>query len=398
MAFYRVFRAEMLSLLKKNKKSIMENLINRLVIRNFKSIQHIDLPCKRVNVFIGAPNVGKSNILEAIGLLGFGYSQNEEKYLSDLIRYESLGDLFFEKQKKRVISVETNLGSASFWKEQDEYHFFVTDSKTNSISFDKKYNKLPFLKREIEKYLKKNVETGNHTFDSDNWRGLGVYYETIETDGVTNLTFETSRYNSIVKKYEFVKNAPKNGEIDDFLRPPHGHNLFSIIANNKEIWKEAKDRFEKYKLNLVYKQHENTFEIQKNVDGFVTDYPYENMADTLQRIIFYLAAIESNKNSVLVFEELEAHAFPPYTAELADRIALDDENQYFLTTHSPYLLNTLLSALGEDELNLVLVYYEDYETKVKALSQEEIKEAISDNFNLFFNLDKFLYAKEELHD
>jgi AAA15 family ATPase/GTPase len=94
----------------------MENPINRLVIRNFKSIQHMDMPCKRVNVFIGAPNVGKSNILEAIGLLGFGYSQNQEKYLSDLVRYESLGDLFFEKQKNKVISVETNLGTSFVWK------------------------------------------------------------------------------------------------------------------------------------------------------------------------------------------------------------------------------------------------------------------------------------------
>lgn len=382
----------------------MENLINRLVIRNFKSIQHIDLPCKRVNVFIGEPNVGKSNILEAIGLLGFGYSQNQYKYLSDLIRYESVGDLFFEKQKKRIISIETDLGSASFWKEQDIYHIF-TDYKLKNFDFFNQPVRLPsLLKREIHKYYNKDDFRKNigseiyNTFDIDELPFVGAHHHVVANNGEGYAHIETEEYQSIVKKYEFIKNTPKNSEIDDFLRPPHGHNLFSIIANNKEIWKEAKDRFEKYKLNLVYKQHENTFEIQKNIDGFVTDYPYENMADTLQRIIFYLAAIESNKNSVLVFEEPEAHAFPPYTAELADRIALDDENQYFLTTHSPYLLNTLLSALGEDELNLVLVYYEDYETKVKPLSQEEIKEAISDNFNLFFNLDKFLYAKEELHD
>jgi AAA15 family ATPase/GTPase len=182
------------------------------------------------------------------------------------------------------------------------------------------------------------------------------------------------------------------------LLPPHGHNLFPIIANNKEIWKEAKDRFEKYKLNLVYKQHENTFEIQKNVEGFVTDYPYENMADTLQRIIFYLTAIESNKNSVLVFEEPEAHAFPPYTRELAERIALDDENQYFLTTHSPYLLNTLLSAgeLGNEHLNLVVVYYEDYETKVKVLTPEEVKYAAYLNDDVFFNLSKFIPSSDHV--
>ncbi|RLF84116.1 hypothetical protein DRN48_06315, partial [Thermococci archaeon] len=47
-------------------------MIKTLTIKNFKSIKSLKLDCKRVNVFIGKPNVGKSNILEAIGILSFG--------------------------------------------------------------------------------------------------------------------------------------------------------------------------------------------------------------------------------------------------------------------------------------------------------------------------------------
>ena len=46
------------------------NFLNWVDIKNFKSIKDLHLDCKRVNVFIGKPNVGKSNILEGWGYWG----------------------------------------------------------------------------------------------------------------------------------------------------------------------------------------------------------------------------------------------------------------------------------------------------------------------------------------
>ena len=46
-------------------------MIETLEITNFKSVKRLTLPCKRFNIFIGEPNTGKSNILEALGLLSF---------------------------------------------------------------------------------------------------------------------------------------------------------------------------------------------------------------------------------------------------------------------------------------------------------------------------------------
>ena len=59
-------------------------------------------------------------------------------------------------------------------------------------------------------------------------------------------------------------------------------------------------------------------------------------------MVFYMAAIESNRNATLVFEEPEAHAFPYYIKHLAECIALDEnKNQYFIATHNPYLLTAI---------------------------------------------------------
>ena len=84
-------------------------------------------------------------------------------------------------------------------------------------------------------------------------------------------------------------------------------------------------------------------EILKEFEDIIVSYPYQLSSDTLRRIIFYMAAILSNKDSVLIFEEPESHAFPYYTKYLAELIALDErKNQYFMSTHNPYFLLPLL--------------------------------------------------------
>ncbi|MCS6962894.1 AAA family ATPase [Thermoflexus sp.] len=47
--------------------------ISYLEIRNFKSIKELRIDCRRVNLFIGPPNTGKSNLLEALGGFSLPY-------------------------------------------------------------------------------------------------------------------------------------------------------------------------------------------------------------------------------------------------------------------------------------------------------------------------------------
>jgi predicted ATPase len=43
-------------------------MISKVSISNYKSIQQLEIPLSKVNVFIGENGSGKSNILEAIGM------------------------------------------------------------------------------------------------------------------------------------------------------------------------------------------------------------------------------------------------------------------------------------------------------------------------------------------
>jgi len=81
-------------------------------------------------------------------------------------------------------------------------------------------------------------------------------------------------------------------------------------------------------------------------------------------LIFHLTAIHSNADSIIAFNEPEARAFPYYTKELAESISLDDQgNQYFITTHNPYFLTSILDKTKENEVHINVTYMENFETK-----------------------------------
>lgn len=77
-------------------------MISRVSIANYKSIREIDFAARRVNVFIGEPNSGKSNLLEAIGLM----SPPALESLLPAFRIEQVADLFADQDVTRDITVK----------------------------------------------------------------------------------------------------------------------------------------------------------------------------------------------------------------------------------------------------------------------------------------------------
>jgi AAA15 family ATPase/GTPase len=152
--------------------------------------------------------------------------------------------------------------------------------------------------------------------------------------------------------------------------------------------------FERYGQKLNLRIDERKLEVIKDQDGMTYSYPYSSVADTLQRIIFYLAAIESNDDAVLLFEEPEAHSFPVYVARLGRRIAESRNNQFFIDTHSPYLVTEILERMLPDEtaageLAIFAAYYHDHQTKLHQLSDDEVRSIWEDGIDVFYNMKRF---------
>ncbi len=341
------------------------NFLNWVEIKNFKSIKDLRLECKRVNVFIGKPNVGKSNILEGLGLLGADYSV--DKFMNGFVRYKELKQLFYDNDWDRKIQLYSDKITALL-------------STAIEVGVDLEFYSFPKYIPDID-----TRKIRDAILDSG-----GALYKLKHNGEMKDAQRSYQRNSSPYKKYDFINLDTFSDTFRAFLLPPYGNNLFNVVDKSNNLKEEFGRLFRQQGLDFVLSRDEQLFELQRKDGFYVIKYPFFSIADTFRRFMFYITAIESNKNSVIIFEEPEVHSFPPYTQDIAYRMIYSEENQFFVSTHSPYLLQTLVSNLSDDQLNVYVTYYENYETKVKALTPEELGFVQEYSTDVFFNLDRFV--------
>ncbi|GAB4013477.1 ATP/GTP-binding protein [Spirosoma migulaei] len=348
------------------------NFLNWVEIKNFKSIKDLRLDCKRVNVFIGKPNVGKSNILEGLGLLGIEYS--DQIFLKNLIRYREIRHLFYENNNELTIAVKTDKCVAYLKQKRDsvsEYEYY-SQGDIKNLGSEQGYDNV----RDASKFQPEKFD-------------FVVSKEGIFNKELANKGFDFEQIHAI-KKYDFMNLEKVDTPFSQWLLPPNGSNLFNVVDRRDDLKEEFGRLFREQGLEFVLDREAQAFELQRRAGYYVYKFDYYTIADTFRRFMFYITAIESNKNAVIVFEEPEVHSFPPYTQEMAYRMIYDEDNQYFISTHSPYLLHTLIENLEDDQLNVYITYYENYETKAHALTTENLRDILDFGTDVFFNLDKFI--------
>ncbi len=318
--------------------------IKHIEITNFKSIKHLEInDCNKINVFIGMPNAGKSNILEALGLFGMISKQNNI-LLENLVRFKNSSELFFEENITQNIIV--------------------------------KINQIPLILLSIEA----QEQRGKNYSKISNVIKFDVEILSYGSDSMIPL-----------KKYLFKEQYLKLSFNKDSLDYPNGNNLVQIISSNPVLRKEVNKLFHENNLKLLIEKRTNELKIFKEYkDGTVFTLPYELIADTLQRLIFYKAAIMSNQDSALLFEEPEAHCFEPYILEFTNAVKYDEnDNQFFIVTHSEFILQEFLrDEESKKNTNIYLVNNIDGETKVKLLAKNNNDDVYEFGMNPFFNFEK----------
>ncbi len=104
-------------------------MIKRLVIKRFKSIKQITLNCKRINIFIGKPDTGKSNILEVIGFLRHFYYGD----LSRFVRLSSMLDLFYYRNTSKPIEITVDDKTVKVYRAGDVFIEKLYDKETETV-------------------------------------------------------------------------------------------------------------------------------------------------------------------------------------------------------------------------------------------------------------------------
>ena len=351
-------------------------MFDHLEIKNFKSVEHIALNCRRVNVLIGEPNTGKSNILEALGLISYVGHSEDPADLQDFARYDDISNLFYDGDPSKTIEI-TLLREEPFGNEHQKQQWDQLQLQFFEGGFDGVVEE-SWLIRDQSSAVTDSGKLQLCTI-------LGDYQ---------SLNVQRSPYGGGPVDYcRFYRFAPKSTfpeKASNFLLPPSGANLLSLLLQDRELRAEVNEPFLSRGLRLGLRPQENKIEVVKHFEDVIISHPYHLASDTFQRLVFYMAALRTNSDSVLVFEEPEAHAFPYYTKYLAENIALDERgNQYFISTHNPYFLLPVLEKTLADNIAVFITYYEDYQTKVRQMSPNDL-ERISDDIDVFSNIEMFL--------
>ena len=350
-------------------------MIEKLEISNFKSIERLELDCRRVNVFIGEPNTGKSNILEALGLISYVAHSDEWNELGEFVRFDNLTNLFNSMNLGEPLKIVAD-GEFSLNLSHDNGRFegWVGLEHDSGSSGYRLSDSNGFL--EIETFIRSHNP------------GLGTRLAVPVVIDLLSKPVEEA-----ATKYKFYRFAPRAtfpNRVSGSLAPPSGSNLLTILATNRDVTELASLIFGTRQLRLNMRAHEDKLEIVRDLKFVLGSDPYHLTSDTFQRLVFHMAALESNSDACIVFEEPEAHAFPYHTKYLAERIALDEQgNQFFISTHNPYFLLPLIQKTRTKEIQVFVTSYEDYKTRVTPLKPED-HGSILGEIDIFSNIDLFL--------
>jgi hypothetical protein len=322
--------------------------ISNVSIKNFKSVKSVTLAdCRRINVLIGRPNVGKSNILEALALFDAPYLVNAStKSLRNLVRIENTADLFHNGISTSPIEIYADNNSLS-----------IERSSNNGLNID------IAIKGDLSRY----------TFNS-------------------SLNLATKKEPTIlpdILTYFFPKHFLAESSNIGFLLPPIGANLMVTVSNLPELKANLAELFHGYGLKMMFDTGSQQIKAMKENGHDMFLVPFNSLADSLQRLIFYKTAIESNHNKIICFEEPEAHTFPPYISNIVNGIIASNDNQFFITTHSPYVISSLLESVGED-LAVFVIDIEDNVTVVNRLTEQQLQEAYDNGIDMFYNIETYL--------
>jgi len=347
---------------------------NNLRIQNYKSIKDLQLDCGTINVFIGPPNSGKSNILEAFDVANLPYYMHSEAMdriggifdLKKYFRVDTVDDFFRNGDTNKPISVEGEMDSST-------KGFYILKQKQDEN------------------------QKGETKFDWKNWFDDVVSFsgnlEPLSYNRGYRFINETFRYTDLVG-IESTQSF-----FYEHLMAPFGFNLGAVIRNNEELKELVKEYSAGSGFELAIDKTSNKISIQLRLNsGLVVTLPFAALSDTFRRMLFYKAAIQTSFADILTLEEPEALSYPPYITQLAqDIISESYRKQFFITTHSPYLLNEFIENVDKEKLAVFVCHYsqDEKQTKARRLSPRELTEIQNFGVDLFFNLNPYLNDHSE---
>lgn len=390
--------------------------MKHLVIRNLGPLEEADIELKRINVIIGPQSSGKSCVLKTACYC---------KWVEKRIQLTQTADFFakdsnFLKELERFHKLKGYIKADTFIGYESDFMSFSYDNATNTFKFDWKegrwnYNrpKVTYIPAErnlvaaIPNWYEVNFEDNNIRSFMADWEtarqetgynlpvlNLGVSYrydantksdQVKVTDGtILKFTNTSSGLQSLIPLFvhlnyilkrqirsEMIMSVKGNKEKSELLRIIHD---FFIPRIGTEATPENKEKYPDESLILLTVNNKQYF-LKQDAEA--------HFADICERFI-YTSSYE------IFLEEPEANLFPPTQANLVEwLIALskgEDPTNFFIATHSPYILNAFME---KTDIAMTLLYTRMSEGKmtVKTATEQDIQDIYDYGVDAFFNIE-----------
>lgn len=370
-------------------------LITSIKILNYKSIENMELELGRFNVLIGANGSGKSNILEAIAMLGAskGNDLDLDGLMSRGVRVAKPTltlSSFLGKQLKKEISI-----SAEF---SDEGKAHTVRSTFQSSNLNDLYAK--WIDKETEEQIPqvimdyfKEITNGKRLGSEEmleelnsliSQRGVNIsnkYTKILEDFLIFNLSTQTLRGLDATSRkvplgvhgegLDVLISNFNNYETSKLLKCKLFFNWLDKIAFDKQDeLKLSGYKLGKSSSTLYF--HDRFMQKSNNL------FSAENANEGILHVIFYLALFISNKTpDFFAIDNIETALNPKLCRSLIKELTnLSKERgkQTIITTHNPAILDGL--NLHDDSQRLFEVYRTDEGTT--RIRRIKFKKGVSD--------------------
>ncbi len=362
-------------------------MMKNISISNYKSLEELKISnLKRVNLFTGKNNTGKSTVLEAISLLTSRGNLNWIHYLLN-----SRGEI--NNYREEVISEELNkkILTALFSHRNENSPINIRTNENNlSLKFVKFIEERIFEKDDVsgEKIVvgRKRVVSD---FDSD-IEDFSIGFEIKTNENVDFIPldrrlFRRSYPASFEKNFHFV-----NAKGDDYSDNSSLWDKITLSEKEEFVIKALKVIEPKItRLSFV---GENIYRNERypivKLEETPHLYPLKAMGDGINRILNIILTLVNSDNGVLLIDEFENglhYSVQEKLWEIIFEISNILNVQVFVTTHSNDSINSFAKVLSKRENyegSLHRLVRKGEFIKSYEFNEEEIKEASRQNINL----------------
>ena len=337
--------------------------IKNIKIKNFKSLENIDINLSNLTLITGVNSSGKSSFIQSILLL----KQNQEK--------------FYSHRGSKIININ------------DKY---VKLGKKTDILFEPK-----FIEENIEIEISNNKVIHSLKFNTDNLKIKNIKLLPEENKDLFNIFYEDFQYISTDRITPKISYEMSDEEIDKnligingeytahylaqnrhkeiMLKLKHSNSQTTQLLENISLWLseisnnievKAKEYTDIQQVNLTYSYTHRT--------GLTKDYTPLNVGFGITYVLPVIVAIlKAKPNDLVIIENPESHLHPAGQSKIAELCAIASANgvQIIIETHSDHFLNGIRIATKKGILTpeQSKVYYfrkdkDELETKIDEIN------------------------------